>query len=289
MPRSAGGSVVASALMTINGAGTDARSYAEYSAQFRTARPSAAVAVVGLLISLFADALAIHAAASTDGGDARNDTIALYAMAGIAAVIGIFARSQQRPLDCFVLGVWLLAVPSLGGQLWGRVQQRGGGISGLQTVTDILGIVTVVLLLAVLGRQSAKGGSRISGALRGWLAASVLLGAACYLGRTIGISADQGPTRGAAGIALVVTVLVLVYALRLPSRILGGAWLLGWIAALLLGNVTGSSYYYWTEPLVALVTNGEPQATYTWAVIFLALGAVLAIAYAVRKDRTSAR
>ena len=279
--------------MTTNGtgpAGTDARSYAEYAAQFRGGRTGSGVAVAGLLISLLADVLAIAAATGTDGGVGRNDTIALYVLAGAAAVVGIFARSRQRPLDCFVLGVWLLALPSLGSRLWLAAQHGTGGFTGLQPVSEVLGVATVVLLLGSLSRQSALGGrSRGAGTLRGWIVVTVLAGAACYLGRIVGMSQYMGPTRGAAAIALIITVLVLVYGFRLPSHLLGGLWVLGWIAALILGTVTGSANYYWGLPLLALATTYSSNAINTYAVGFLVLSAVLAIAYATRKDRTSAR
>jgi hypothetical protein len=279
--------------MTTNGTGpvgTDARSYAEYAAQFRGARTGAGVAVAGLLISLLADVLAIATAAGTDGGVGRNDTIALYVLAGAAAAVGLFTRSRQRPLDCFVLGVWLLALPSLGSRLWLAAQHGNGGFTGLQPVSEVLGVVTVVLLLVSLSRQSGQGGrSRPTGTLRVWIAVTVLAGAACYLGRTVSMSYYGGPTRGAAAVALIITVLVLLYGFRLPSHLLGGLWVLGWIAALILGTVTGSANYYWGAPLLARATTYTSKATNTYALGFLVLSAVLAIAYATRKDRTSAR
>jgi membrane-associated HD superfamily phosphohydrolase len=214
---------------------------------------------------------------------------ALYVLAAIAAFVGLFARSEQRPPDCFVLGVWLLALPSFIGGLLSLSAYADEQTGKLPLASDLLGIVAAVLLLASLARRTDRSVRPSRTSLSTWICLSVVAGAGLYLGRLISID-SQMSLLAPAGVSIILTILVLVNALRLRSRVMGGGVLLGWIAALVLGRVTGSPVYIWHRSLFGLASQRQGfgySPVYIYAVLFLLLGAVLALAYAMRKDRTS--
>ncbi len=189
-----------------------------------------------------------------------------YAIAMIAAVAALVRKDHRRPLLYFVLGAWfitvyqavfdILAIPHF--HLF-----SGGGryvlYAAAFTVSDIAGVVAVILLLIALRRSAERAGWPPIRSLSALLCCVVVLAAVAwhvqeltgligpeYSRNSFTYPSDDYPYLVAAVVALLVVVFVAGYAVTLKNHSLGGAMLLGWSVAgtfVFLSYITGGWYF----------------------------------------------
>ena len=166
----------------------------------------------------------------------------------IVAVVALVRKDYRRPLLYFALGAWFITVATAVFDILAIPHFHlfsDGGREVLfilvSTVSDIAGVIAVILLLVALRGSAERGGWPSGRSLPVLLFCVVVLAALVWraqeLTRLIGpqyssdsftYPSDDSPYIAVAVVALLVTVVVAWYALTLKNRSLGGAMLLGW-------------------------------------------------------------
>jgi hypothetical protein len=208
-------------------------------------------AVAGLWLTLFAGVIGIIAGNVPPSPNPAENTIfgdIGYVIALIAAVAALVSKRHRRPLLYFVLGSWFITVS---GVIFDALAIRRFHLFSFGAhwtlyyvvvlLSDLAGLIAVILLLAALRGTAERGGWPSARALPVLLFGAIVLAEVAWraqeVTRLIGpesyynsfvFPSDRHPYLVAGVAAVLVAVFVAWYALTFKDRVLGGALLLGW-------------------------------------------------------------
>jgi hypothetical protein len=208
-------------------------------------------AVTGLGLTLFAGVLGIVAGNLPPSPNPAENTIfgdIGYVIAMSAAVAALVSKRHRQPLLYFVLGSWFITVS---GVIFDALAVRRFHLFsfgahwtlyyGAVLVSDLAGLIAVILLLAALRGTAERGGWPSARSLPALLFAVIVLAEVAWraqeLTRLVGpeyyrnsftFPSDAYPYLAAGVLSVLLAAFVASYGLTFKNHVLGGALLLGW-------------------------------------------------------------
>jgi hypothetical protein len=256
-------------------------------------------AVIGLGLTLFAGVIGIIGGNLPPNPSPAETTIfgdIGYVIAMIAAVAALVSTKHRRPLLYFVLGSWFITAAGVVFDVLAIVHFHlfSDGAhwvlySSVVLLSDLAGLIAVILLLAALRGTAERGGWPAARSLPVLLFGAIVLAEVAWraqeLTRLIGpeyyrdsftFPSDSYPYFAAGVVAVLAAVFVASYGLTLKDHVLGGALLLGWSLSETFG-------------FLAWITEGwyfrhRTVADNALAAVLLVASVVLAAAYMRRRS-----